>query len=222
MKKLLLLLIVSMHLSTVFGQKTISTSLEARNAASEYFNSATSAMEQDNYNLALVKIKQAIISDPTFRDAYLQLYQIGTMIPDSAKTIVKELNKGKLIFEEDDELFFYCGEMYRLNKNFEDAIIEYSKAITYSKSNGENFHLVPYYYLNRGNTYLKTAKYEQALDDYDYLLKLDSLSLGGLTNRGIALYKLGEKDKACKDWTNALEKGGEYAEIYCSKYCVND
>lgn len=129
------------------------------------------------------------------------------------------MNKGKRIFQENDELNFYCGELYRLNNNYEKAIIEYTNAMKYAKTYGEDFYLVPYYYLNRGNIYLKEGKLKLALNDYNYLLKLDSTSSSGLTNRGIAMYKLGYKDKACHDWKKASENGFAVANNYYQKYC---
>ncbi len=101
------------------------------------------------------------------------------------------------------------------------AFYEYSKAIEYAKTNGEDFYLVPYYYLNRGNIFLASEKYDSAIIDYNYLLKLNPNSTSALTNRGVAFYKLGENEKACQDWDMAVKKGFDRANEYYQKHCKN-
>jgi len=215
------LLIFSISILNVIGQKTIAVSIEDRNLAIRQTKEATAAIKNENYDIALDKLQKSIEKDSTYREAYLQLYQVGNKNLNNSEAIFQGLNKGKRIFEEDDELHFYCGEMYRLNSNFDSALIEYSNAIKYAKTNGEDFYLVPYYYLKRGNIYLKQEQYQLALNDYNYLLKLDPTSTSGLTNRGTTYFKLGEKDKACQDWNNAVNNGFVNANAYLKKYCKN-
>jgi tetratricopeptide (TPR) repeat protein len=79
--------------------------------------------------------------------------------------------------------------------------------------------LVPFYYLNRGNIYLQNKQYDKALNDYSYLLSIDSLSTAGLVNRGITYYQLGNKDNACLDWLKAKNLGASPGDKYYTKYC---
>lgn len=200
-------------------QKVYTVSIEDYNTVIELTYKASNDIKENKSNAALQKLLKALQIDSTYRQIYLQLYQVGKLNAENADIIIKALNKGKRIFEEDDELFFYCGEIYRYNSDYDKAIIEFTNAISYSKVNGEDFYLVPYYYSSRAFCFLKKQNYKEALKDYTGLLKLDPESISGLTNRGITYFNLGEKEKACLDWKNAEEKGSEIAKKYFEKNC---
>ncbi len=151
--------------------------------------------------------------------AYLHVYQLYTLSRTNAVESLNIFSKGKKIFKEQDEFFFYCGEIYRLNSNTDEALYEYSKAIELAKNNGEEFYLVPFYYLNRGNLHLSLKKLESAIIDYNDLLRLNPVSTAGFTNRGIAYHMLGEIDKACRDWESAIQLGFQQPNTYHEKYC---
>ncbi len=222
MKQILfiLLLIVCSQLD-IISQETYNVSINDRNSAIELTNNAIKNIENKNNDKAVENLLEAINIDSTYRNSYLYIYQAGINY-ENYEIIIKALNKGKRIFQEDDELSFYCGEIYRSKSDFNNAIIEYTNAIKYAKINGEDFYLVPYYYLNRANCFLKKKQYLIAIDDYNKLLQLDSESTSGLTNRGTAFYKLGEKEKACRDWKSAVEKGAKLAKKYYNKNCKNN
>lgn len=223
MKGTLLLIFVILFTNNllVVCQKTYTVSLDDRNTAIELTKNAITEINNKNYTEGFNKLKKSIEIDSLFREAYLRIYHLYTLTHKNTEETIEAIEKGKRIFEEDDELFFYCGEIYRLNERMDKAFYEYSKAIEFAKINGEDFYLVPYYYLNRGNLFLTSDKYESAINDYNYLLKLDSASTSGLTNRGIAYFKLGEAEKACKDWEMAGKNGFEKANEYYHRHCKN-
>ena len=47
--------------------------------------------------------------DSLFRVTYLHLYHLSTMNLEYSDNVIQAINKEKRIFEEDDELSFYCG-----------------------------------------------------------------------------------------------------------------
>lgn len=215
---LVVLFITFLHFN-VLSQEEYTISVDERNKVIELTNEAVNNIKEKKADEALEKLFNAINIDSTYREAYLQLYQAGILKIANSGKVIKLLFKGKRMFQEDDELYFYCGEIFRLNSDFENAIIEYGYAVEFAKKNGEDFYLVPYYYLNRGNLYLKKNQLDKALQDYNYSLKLNPEFLGCLTNRGICLFKLGKKDEACKDWKNAMEKEYNPAKEYYLKHC---
>lgn len=220
-RTVLIFAIIFSNISAVISQKTYTVEIDDRNSAIELTKNAIIDINNKNYTEAFNKLSKSIELDSLFRETYLRIYQLYTITHENTEETIEHLKKGKRIFEEDDELFFYCGEIYRLNEKMDKAFYEYSKAIEYAKINGEDFYLVPYYYLNRGNLFLASEKFESAIKDYNYLLKLDSVSTSGLTNRGIAYFKLGQDEKACKDWEKAIGNGFESANEYYQKYCKN-
>lgn len=215
---LILFILTTVHFATL-GQVEYNITIEDRNMAIDLTNEAIINIKEKKADDAIDKLIKAISIDSTYRDTYLQLFQAGILKISNSGRVMKELQKGKRIFQEDDELNFYCGELYRLNSDYKNAILEYSNAITFAKTNGEDFYLVPYYYLNRGNCYQKETQLNKALGDYNYLIKLKPDLLSALTNRGVCLYKLGKKDEACKDWNTAMGKGYSPAKEYYNKHC---
>lgn len=220
-KTVLIFIIILFNIPFARGQKTYTISIDDRNAAIELTKNAISDIENKDFTQAFYKLRKSIEIDSLYREAYLRIYQLYSLNQENTEETIEILKKGKRIFEEDDELFFYCGEIYRSNAMMDKAFYQYSKAIEYAKYNGEDFYLVPYYYLNRGNLFLASEKLDSAINDYNYLLKLDSTSTSGLTNRGIAYYKMGEKEKACLDWAMAIKNGYEKANYYYQQYCKN-
>lgn len=221
MKKIILVLIflINIH-SDIFSQLDYSVSLDDRNKAIELTNNALKNIEDKSGNEAFNNLLKAVTIDSTYRKAYLQIYQAWKLYAQNSEIAIQTLNKGKQIYKEDDELHFYCGEIYRSNSDYTNAFIEYNYAITFAKKNGEDFYLVPYYYLNRGNCFLKIKQLENAIKDYDYLLNLKPDFVSALTNRGITLYKLGKKEQACSDWNKAIENNYDPAKKYYNKYCI--
>lgn len=218
----LIFAITSATISLVYSQKTYMVSVDDRNAAIELTQNAVLDINSKNYANAFIKLRESIEIDSVFRETYLRIYQVYALSHENVYETISTLEKGKRIFEQDDELFFYCGEIYRQNEMVEKAFYEYSKAIEYAKVNGEDYYLVPYYYLNRGNLLLTSEQFELAIKDYSYLIKLDSTSTSGLTNRGIAYYKLGINEKACDDWEIAAKYGFDKANEYYQKHCKDE
>lgn len=219
---LLILAFAAASTSFVLGQKTYTVSVEDRNAVIELTKNAVFDINNKDFTQAFIKLTRALELDSTFRETYLRFYQVYLLSHRNVDETINALEKGKRIFEEDDELFFYCGEIYRQNGIKDKAFYEYSMAIEYAKINGEDYYLVPYYYLSRGNLFLASDKYESAIDDYSYLIKLESSSTSGLTNRGIAYFKLGIREKACQDWKMAVEYGFDKANEYFQKHCKDN
>ncbi len=220
MKKLVLFFgMIFFSISFLLGQKTHTVLVNDRNTAIDLTNEAISDIDNKDYTKAFNKLRKSIKIDSLYREAYLRIYHLYSKNQENAEETIGALKKGKRIFEEDDELYFYCGQIYRSIGDAEKAFYEYTKAIEYAKVNGEDFYLVPYYYLNRGNLYLFSNRYESAINDYNHLLKLDATSNSGLTNRGIAYHLMGDYKKACQDWNRAIENGFDKAKAYYRMYC---
>ncbi|RXQ97547.1 hypothetical protein EO244_01275 [Ancylomarina salipaludis] len=124
-----------------------------------------------------------------------------------------------MIFQQDDEICYYLGELYNLKGEVKRAMAEYSMAIAFSKINGEDFHLVHRYYFNRANICLGKNMIGTAVLDYTYALNLKPDYGAAYANRGICFYKMGETESACKDWKQAVILGISQAEEYVTKNC---
>lgn len=217
MKKIYAFILACTVVIQLSGQEPMN--LQKENIAINLTNSGIEYIKQKNSEEALKSLFTALTVNPKYREAYLQLFQAWSIKKEQSNEVLATMISGYGIFEEDDEFHFYCGEILRSQMELEKAIKEYTSAITYGKKNGDEFYLVPFYYLNRGNSYLKIEKYQLALADYNALLVLNSESLSGRTNRGIVYYQLKNKDKACADWKYAIRSDFQPARIYYQKFC---
>lgn len=188
------------------------------NNAVEQMNIAKEFMEVNDYPQAIVHLENAIEYDTTLRVAYMLLYEAGYT---SGNTNVSRnyLIKAKSIFQEDDEIIYYLAKVYQKEGNYLAALNEFTEAIKYAKINGDDLPFLYDYYASRGVCYLKKNSYQDALDDFDYALKLNEMEGSIYVNRGYALYKLSRTEEGCESWSKAFDLGHTYVNQYLDKYC---
>ncbi|PRY90426.1 tetratricopeptide repeat protein [Mongoliibacter ruber] len=204
---------------SVQAQKIYDVDVEVRENSIVINNTALDMIEDERHASAVKILESVLEDDPSFHPAYLNYYRAGRNVDEKVEKVVNVLKKGLEIFEEDDEMAYYLGNLLQKEQRFDEAILAYTDAINYSKINGEDFPLVWAYYFNRGNCYLKTNQYKKAIPDYDYGLTLSPDNYDILTNRGYAYFRTDKKEAACKDWKTALELGSTVTEKYLQSYC---
>ncbi|MGE0090847.1 MAG: tetratricopeptide repeat protein, partial [Bacteroidales bacterium] len=186
--------------------------------AVELNNSALKEIKLNNHQKAISLLTDAIKIDSTLRNAYITLNQ--ACIDEGSLMILKEyLTKAANLFTDDDEIFYYIGNLYRKENQIDSAIVYYTKAIKFSKINGEDYPLVYAYYLNRGICFLDKELHIQALQDFNYGIKLNPKNAALYTNKGNLLYQLGNKNQACTQWQKAINLGCSDATSYYNQYC---
>jgi len=201
------------------AQQEYVVNIEDREEAISLTEKGLRKIDAGYYQGAIADLEKAISKDATFHPAYINLYRAYNQIDGDKSRLIKIIEEGTGIFEEDDELTYYLGYLYYQKGQFPQAIREFSRAIGYSKINGEDFHLVYGYHFNRGNAYLKTKEFEKAIKDYSYALKLSPGNPDILTNRGTAQYQINNKNEACKDWNMSIKEGGMTAQKYIRQFC---
>lgn len=214
MKRTLLFLIVFVCSVNLFSQVDMKDHI----ISLKLYDEASISIKKGSFNEAIGKLVEAISLDSLNRAYYIGLYQ-ACFNTTNYNLVLPYLESATHIFLEDDEIFYYTGNIYSKLGNIEQAILNYDSAIIYSKINGEGYPLVYAYHLNRGNCYLKLDEYKCAMVDYNYALKLNDKDGVLFINRGIANYKLEELEKACLDWKLALSMGFTSANEYIDKYC---
>lgn len=192
--------------------------LNALNKPIELLNEANQDIENGNYEQAVQKLIASIRLNPKTREAYMSL-NIACTHTNQISIIKSYLIKAKQIFEEDDEVSYYLGNIYQNENNMPKAIQEYTDAIKFAKKNGEEYELVYAYYQNRASCYLKTNEFAKAIPDFNYALKLNQENGAIYANRGIAYYKTGKHTEACQDWRKATKLGVTSASAYVKRYC---
>jgi len=197
----------------------INVDLNTRNRAAEVANKAIENIQKQDYKAAIPLLTKAISIDTTLRKPYLYLYTLATNREEFRDSALSLLQKAKKIFQQDDEISYYIGEIYKMQGDLNRAMMEYSMAIAYSKMNGSDFYLVPHYYFNRATISLKKNRFSSAIIDYSYAIQLKPDYTAAYVNRGISLFQAGKKDDACTDWKSAMDAGSGEATEYWERNC---
>ncbi len=205
--------------ASVFGQRVFDIDSEVRENSMIITRTAQDMITKQNYSKAAEILENVMDSDPSFHAAYVNYYNSAKNIPTKIPELIASLREALEIFEQDDELAYYLGNVFQTEKMFIEAIEAYSEAIAFSKINGEDFPIVWAYHFNRGNCFLKTGQHAKAIIDYSNALELSPDNPDILTNRGFSYYKTGKQPQACQDWEEARKLGSEDTNRYLETFC---
>lgn len=222
MKNLLTLSFTSflvLILTQSYSQKIYDVETEVRENSIVINTTAMDMIDNENFESATRILEPVIQNDPSFQPAYINFYRAGKNIKTKTEQVIEVLQDGLEIFEENDEIAYYLGNIFQSEGRFDEAIAAYTDAIAYSKINGEDFPLVWAYHFNRGNCYLKSKDFKTAIPDYDYALTLSPDNPDILTNRGYCYYQSDKKAEACSDWTEAKSLGNKQTQKYLDSFC---
>ncbi len=204
---------------SIIGQVKYNVNIDDRNRVIDMNAKAAELIREAHIDQAIDILTQSVSIDSVLRETYILLFQAWKEDKDCGDQVIQLLSKGKRIFKRDDELCFYVGEIYRNCSKFPEAVLEYTNAMVYAKENGSDFHLVPYYYMNRATCFYKMKMYDGAIDDYTEVLKLQPEYGAVYLNRGVCFYLSDKKNEACSDWEKAEAAGYHEALEYMKKYC---
>ena len=108
--------------------------------------------------------------------------------------------------------YFDLGKSEYDKGNFENAIINFTKAIELKPDYAEAYY-------NRGNAYVKLQQYGKAIYDFNKAIELKQDDAQAYYNRGLVYYFSGNTYKACKDWREASLLGYYDAKKLLDEYC---
>lgn len=108
------------------------------------------------------------------------------------------------------EEFVQLGLKQHNNKNYDQAIMLYTKALELDSS---------YFtaYINRGNSYFEKTEYSKALADANSALLLNSTNAVPYNNRGLVYKFQGKFDEAVMEYNKAISLNKTYFEAYVNK-----
>ena len=98
--------------------------------------------------------------------------------------------------------FFINGNILSKEGKFDEAIIEYTRAIKLFGKNNPNYAEA---YYNRGFAKDDKGDYDGAIADYTKAIELKPGFADAYSNRGVAKYEIGDYDGAIADYTKAIE-----------------
>ena len=110
-----------------------------------------------------------------------------------------------------EEAYFGRALARSKNKDNKGAIEDYREAICLNPK--------PVYYNNIGIILTLEEYHEEALEEFNKALAIDSNYTQAIFNKGISYHQLGMQEEACKFVGKAKEQGFQLAEQYCLEYC---
>lgn len=159
---------------------------------------------------------EALKLDDRVREAYMNLYSIYN--EKNVGAAIEIMKRASSVFYDDDEVWYYLANAYYHSNLFEKAIEAYSKAIEYSKVNGEDFELVWSYYFNKANSLAKLNKNKESIEFYTKAIEHNPGNANIYFNRGMNYLITQEKELAKRDWIKAGHLGMPGMDEYIAKY----
>jgi tetratricopeptide (TPR) repeat protein len=143
-------------------------------------------------------INEAIEISKDVFNAYIIRVQIFEKF-NEIKNALKDLD---FLIKENPEkigLYYFRADLFRLEKNYEFAIADYSVAIKKIESSNEQFPDDILHYFYRGYSYYCIFRYDRAIKDFEKALEIDPEHYASYMNMGLCYRDL-------KDYNTALEK----------------
>ena len=195
-------------------QRSYEVSIDRYNAAVELQKKAKFEIESGSIKKSYTYILKSIQNDSSSHRSYELLYQASLMDNNYSDSIIDYFKDSKKIFGNDDEICFYIAEIYRLRKDFQKAVSEYTKAIELAKNSeikpGQYFQ----FFAGRALCFVNLKRYNEAILDYTCYLNQYPNDNIILVNRGVCYQKNGNLNSAILDWKKSALSGNQTAMGY--------
>lgn len=161
--------------------------------------------------------------------------------PDFEPQIMKKIETLSLSELAKAQEYFQKGMNYYKEKQYDEAIAEFKKALEINPNFAEGFYVLGYTYCSIGSnqealTYFQNAikiapnytdayngmayalsvlgRYDESIDYYKKTLQIDENNLGALNGLGYAYASTGKSDEAVSYFKQAIKANFEYAPAY--------
>jgi tetratricopeptide (TPR) repeat protein len=167
----------------------------------------------EDYGNAIKDYIKAINFEPENAELYSQR-AFSYWVKGDYNNAVKDFTKAIELEPENAKFYSGRGDCYasfRKYGNVDDlercgnAIKDYTKAIELEPKKAGNAMV----YLNRGQCYFETGKYDNALNDYDKAIELDPNCAEAYLERGEIHYRMENRAEALNDYGKAIDLNPE-------------
>jgi tetratricopeptide (TPR) repeat protein len=121
--------------------------------------------------------------------------------------VLFSLTVGKCCAQQSEEEAIRKGLDYSNKGMYDEAIVEFTKAIDANPRSAAAFY-------NRGLAYHKNRRSDEAMSDYTRAIAINPKDSEFYYNRGIIQYSRGNFDQAASDWSKGIEINPKNAAIY--------
>ena len=181
------------------------------NSWEAYYNASLIWLLQEKYDLALNAINTAVREQPSFYRSYLLKSFIFRDLK-KYENAVEALNQAILQAEKKDKekdflLYEIRGELFGNLKRHQEAIADYTQAITINPQYADAYY-------NRGVAKSALGDKAGAIADYNQAITINPQDAKTYYNRGNAKFVLGDKAGAIADYNQAITINPQYADAY--------
>ena len=133
----------------------------------------------------------------------------------STNTMYKDLHGFIRVqkLHQSDYTAFYSGLAFENSRQYDKAIMHYTKALELNPQLFEAFN-------NRGNAYREKGEFDRAIADHNAAIQLKPDDADAYNNRGLDYCGKGENDLAFEDYDTAIRLKPDYADAYNSRGLV--
>gem|GEM_PF-1652884 len=149
------------------------------------------------YDNAITDISKAIELSPkklflyhVRANCYLAKDEYAKAIPDYNMVLLKPKNSDKQLYQT----YLYRGDAYYFNKQYSEAISDFTKSMQLSIK--QNITIPVYVYYNRALCYYELKKYTEAIAEFDYIITASPTHSYAIFYQGQCYIKTGETAKA--------------------------
>lgn len=127
---------------------------------------------------------------------------------DNADDAIVECSQAIAIDSQNTRAYLYRGEAHRHNRNFDDAITDFTRVIGMTPSAGHDsktLKILVDAHLCRGATFGNKGNLDAAIDDFSQAIKLNPNRALAWYDRGVSWHQKGKFDQAIADYSRAIE-----------------
>lgn len=172
--------------------------------------------ELKQYEKAIFYLSQAISKnpDPPFRVTAYLLRSISYASVEKYKEAMDDITKAVELDPKGSVGYYKRGQYYLVAfSQPEKALKDFDTAITFGERSAEIYHY-------RGAALFKLGRFQEAIESYSQVLKIDPSHYSGLLNRGSTYLCLEEYDKALNDQNTVLRLYPEDVEARLDRVSV--
>ena len=208
--------------------------------ANKHYQSAYQFEEQENYEKAIEELNKAIELNPKFAQAYLDR-GIDKAILGDYEGGIEDMTKFIQFHPNSVEPYVWRSEYKRNLERYNEALLDIDTAfmnkpgtierngevvsaaeLNYSHPyiENENYDLeLEYLFFEKGVSLVCLGKYEEAMNELDYVVDKRLNDKDTRYYRGVALLNLGYLKEACHDLSVSAKAGDKYSENLFNEHC---
>ena len=152
-----------------------------------------------------------LLTKPAVSQSLVQILDEGQRLHADGK-LKEALERYDFVISRSEnyaDAYLKRGWLYNDLKNYNLAIVDFTKAQEISPSFSDAF-------FGRGYAYYKQENYELAIKDFDKVIELQPYAADAFCYRGLSKKKSGKLKEGCDDLYRAIELGDDTAYDYLS------